>query len=634
MIPNHLRRFWPALLLVPLLSAAPLRAAMPAAENLLPADTLFVLTVPDFAALRTASAKSPKWLLWNDPAMKPFHDKFLAKWNEQFIGPLERDLGVSLGQFTGLPQGQCTFALTLNGWDGQDNNQTPGLLFLMDTKDQSPVLKTNLDLLLKKWAAAGKTIRTETIHGLTFSVAPLSSNDIPTTLAGLVPPRPSLQVLGATPPPESASEIVFAQYQSLFIAGSSVKAVEPVVSRLTGGRVPCLADNAFFAADQAGLFRNSPLFYSWFNAHGLFGVLARVPAAQPNPNAPSLFPPISYGAILNAAGFMGLKSVSLSYQELPAGSLMTVKLSVPEADRQGLFKMLATKPKDAEAPDFVPADAVKFWRWRLDSQNFWAELQKSVGEAYPTAVVELNAAMDMANSLAKQKDPNFDIRKNLIANLGDDWMSYSKAPASGASLADLTRDRSVFLFAASNPDQTLLAFKTIAGLSATQEGAPAPREFRGHTIHTLVWRPETTPTGAVVPNNLYCTTEGDYVAVSSDVSVLEEYLRNAANPPRPLAETAGLADALERIGGPGNGLFGYEDQRGSMRAFFTGLKKSAARDQAVSFLPKAFTGWFDYSLLPGYEPVSKYFYFSIFTGTTEPDGLTFKSFAPRPPQLN
>jgi hypothetical protein len=101
-----------------------------------------------------------------------------------------------------------------------------------------------------------------------------------------------------------------------------------------------------------------------------------------------------------------------------------------------------------------------------------------------------------------------------------------------------------------------------------------------------------------------------------------------------LAETAGLADALERIGGPGNGLFGYEDQRGSMRAFFTGLKKSAARDQAVSFLPKAFTGWFDYSLLPGYEPVSKYFYFSIFTGTTEPDGLTFKSFAPRPPQLN
>ena len=633
MILKPLRRFWPALLLASLLPAAPLRAAIPAAENLLPADTLFVLTVPDFAALRTASAKSPKWLLWNDPALKPFHDKFLAKWNEQFIGPLEQDLGVSLAQFTGLPQGQCTFAVTLNGWNGQDDKQTPGLLFLMDTKDQSAVLKTNLDLLLKKWAAAGKSLRTETIHGLSFSVAPLSSNDIPTTLAGLVPSQPPMQVLGATPPPAEAHEIVFGQYQSLLIAGSSVKAVEPVVSRLTGGSVPCLTDNAFFTADRAALLRNSPLFYSWFNAHELFGVLARIPTAPPNPNAPSLLPAISPGAILNAAGLMGLKSVSLSYQELPAGSLMTVKLSVPEADRQGLFKMLATKPKDAEAPDFVPADAMKFWRWRLDSQSFWAELQKSLGEAYPAAVAELNAGIDMANGMIKQKDPNFDLRKNLIGNLGDDWMSYSKAPA-GTSLTDLTRERGIFLFAATNPDQTLLAFKTIAGISATQEGTPAPREFRGHTIYTLAWRPQTTPTGAVIQNNLYCTTEGGYVAVSTDVSVLEEYLRNAANPPRPLAETAGLADALQQIGGPGNGLFGYEDQRGAMRAVLSGLKKSAAGDPAVPFLPKAFTDWFDYSLLPDYEPVAKYFYFSIFTGTTEPDGLTFKSFAPRPPQLN
>jgi hypothetical protein len=633
MIQNCFRRLWPALLLASLLPAAPLRAAIPPAENLLPADTLFVLTVPDCAALRAASVKSPKWLLWNDPAMKPFHDKFMAKWNEQFISPLEQDLGLSLGQFTGLPQGQCTFAVTLNGWNGQDDKQAPGLLFLMDTKDQSPVLKTNLDLLLKKWAAAGKTIRTETIHGLPFSVVPLSSNDVPPTLAGLLLSQPAVQGLGAMPPPGEAHEIVFAQYQSLLIAGSSVKAVEPVVSRLTGGSVPCLADNAFFAADQAALFRKSPLFYSWFNAHGLFGVLARIPAAQPNPNAPSLFPSLSPGAMLNAAGFMGLKSVSVSYQELPAGSLMTVKLTVPAADRQGLFKMFATKPKDAEAPDFVPADAVKFWRWRLDSQNFWAELQKSLGEAYPAAVVELNGAIDMANSLAKQKDPNFDLRKNLLANLGDDWMSYDKAPT-GTSLADLSKDRGIFLFAATNPDQTLLAFKTIAGLSATQEGAPAPREFRGHTIHTLAWRTATVENGAVVPNNLYLTTEGGYVAVSSDVSVLEEYLRYAANPPRPLAETAGLADALQQIGGPGNGLFGYEDQRGSMRAVFSGLKKSAGADPAVPYLPQAVADWFDFSLLPDYTPVSKYFYFSIFTGTTEPDGITFKSFAPRPPQLN
>src|SRR5580704_19153857 len=86
--------------------AASLRAAIPPAENLLPPDTLFVVTAPDCAAFRTTLHQSPQWQLWNDPAMKPFHDKFMAKWNEQFVAPLERDLGVNPADFADLPQGQ------------------------------------------------------------------------------------------------------------------------------------------------------------------------------------------------------------------------------------------------------------------------------------------------------------------------------------------------------------------------------------------------------------------------------------------------------------------------------------------------------------------------------------------------
>ena len=62
-----------------LLAVSSLFAAIPPAENLLPADTLALATVPDFSVLRAASAQSPEWLLWNDPAMKPFHDDFIAK---------------------------------------------------------------------------------------------------------------------------------------------------------------------------------------------------------------------------------------------------------------------------------------------------------------------------------------------------------------------------------------------------------------------------------------------------------------------------------------------------------------------------------------------------------------------------
>src|SRR5450432_990967 len=134
--------------------ALPVHAAIPPAENLLPVDTLLLVTVPDFAALRLAGKQSPQWLCWNDPAMRSFHDKFMAKWNESFVAPLEHDLGLKLADFADLPQGQLTFAVTQNGWDGTDDKKMPGILLLLDAKDKSGQLKTNLATLQQKWTEA------------------------------------------------------------------------------------------------------------------------------------------------------------------------------------------------------------------------------------------------------------------------------------------------------------------------------------------------------------------------------------------------------------------------------------------------------------------------------------------------
>src|ERR1017187_4605578 len=118
-----------------------LRAAIPPAENLLPTDTIAFFAVPDCAAVRVAAKQSPGWLFWADPAMKPFHDKFVAKLNDQFIAPLERDLGVKVADFMDLPQGQLTLAVTVNGSNGHDDIPA-GVLLLLDAKGKSDSLKT------------------------------------------------------------------------------------------------------------------------------------------------------------------------------------------------------------------------------------------------------------------------------------------------------------------------------------------------------------------------------------------------------------------------------------------------------------------------------------------------------------
>lgn len=626
---------FPALLAGLLPLAAPLRAAIPPAENLLPADTLLVVTAPDFGKLRDAARQSPQGRLWNDPAMKPFHDRFMASWNEKFIAPLERELGIKFDDYTGLPQGQLTLAVTQNGWTGGDDPE-PGSLLLLDARDRSSVLKTNLAALRKKWADAGRPVRQETIRGILFSVVPLSSNDLPATLAGILPKRQPVQELGKVDKPPKPAEAVIGQFESLLIVGNSIKAVEPVVARLTGGAVPALADNPQFAADRLAQFRAAPLYYGWLNAKTLFDVLVHIPPPEPNPEAPSPIPPFPWSRVLGASGLTGLKSVSFSYRESREGSQVDVYLSAPEAARQGLLKIIAATPKDANPPPFVPADAVKFWRWRADGQQAWATLQKMASDVSPEWRNSLNSIINFANLAAQQKDPNFDIRKNLIGNLGDDWISYQKAPR-GSTLADLNSPPSLFLFGVVNPDQAALSIKNVMSSGSPQGNAVAPRQFLGRTIYTF-----TLPSRrSAAPGLLYCTTSSGYVALSSDVSMIEAFLRSADSKVRPLRETTGLAGAAQHVNSAGNGLFAYENQQETMRAFFSALKNSPPDKGAnpLGALPfaspgKMFGDWVDFSLLPDFDKVSKYFYFSVTGGSVTADGLSYKMFAPRPPQMN
>ena len=174
-----------------LTAATLLRAAIAPAENLLPGDTLAFFTVPDCAGFRAACKTSPQLMFWNDPSMKPFHDKLMAKVTEKFLAPLEKDLGLKVADFLALPQGQFTLAVTVNGSTGHDDIP-PGLVLLLDAKDKSSQLKTNLAALVKKWTDAGRALRTEKIHGLAFTVVPLTSNDF----SGILPKKTPVSEIG------------------------------------------------------------------------------------------------------------------------------------------------------------------------------------------------------------------------------------------------------------------------------------------------------------------------------------------------------------------------------------------------------------------------------------------------------
>ena len=273
-----------------------------------------------------------------------------------------------------------------------------------------------------------------------------------------------------------------------------------------------------------------------------------------------------------------------------------------------------------------------FSRIRLDGKQTWAELQKMVAELSPGGLASVNSVIDMANSFAQQKNPGFDLRNDLINNLGDDIITYQKEPA-GNSLAQISSPPTLILVAVNNPEPAIQAIKVVASMTSPQDASAEPRDFLGHKIYSIALRPQRTASGASAPQPpLNLSSSGGYLAFSSDPGILEEYLRGADGNVKPLRDLAGLADAAQHVG-MGGGLFGYQNQRETMRSSFKLLKDASAADSTMKMFPPAMREWMDFSLLPDYDGVAKYFYLSVFGGNTSGDGMTLKVFSPRPPQL-
>jgi hypothetical protein len=174
---------------------------------------------------------------------------------------------------------------------------------------------------------------------------------------------------------------------------------------------------------------------------------------------------------------------------------------------------------------------------------------------------------------------------------------------------------------------------------------PQERQFLGRKIYTITL-PSHGPAGAngatAAPVSLYCTASGGYVALTTDVSMIENYLRSDDGKTKPLSRTPGLVEAAQHVGGMGNGLFGYQNQRETARSLFAALKNDPAAGalalNPLSMWPSAsgmgLKDLMDFSLLPDYDQISKYFSFTVYGGSSTSEGLDLKIYTPRPPELN
>lgn len=631
--------------------ATGLASAAPAPEKLLPPDTILMLSAPSVPKFLEVQKRSPQLQLWSDPAMKPFVDKFVAKWREEFLQPLERELKVRFADYAGLAQGQFTVGVTLPGGFNTPD-QPPGLLVLLDTGGRAEQLKTNLASLRSKWTEAGRKMRTEKLRDYEFSVVSLSTNDLPATIRQFFPRPLEYHELGEEEMEEQEQEkpveVVIGQAGSFLVVGSSLTAAEQAVMRLGTGGAPSLSEQAAFASQQP-MFRDAP-FFAWLNTKAFFDALVKADSEKKeNPEAPNPLQSIKLDNVFNALGLMGLKSAAFCMRELDGGIQAEGFLSVPESARTGLFKILAGEAKETTPPPFVPADVASFQRIRIDGQKTWATLEKMMAEISPQSVNFLKFMLDTADMAAKQKDPDFNVRQNLIGNLGDDLIIVEKAPATETKRVE--SGPVLFLLGSPRAEQLAGAMRSVLVFLTAQAGSPGEREFLGRKLYSVPLPSTSFATGGASapedakPKTLHYAASGAYVAFSADAGMLEDYLRSADAPAKPLRATPGLAEATQHVAGSGTSYFAYQNQAQTVRALFEALRAnpSEATNSAslamLSGLPglakpeRNIQEWMDFSLLPSFDRVAKYFHYAVTGVSANATGISYKVFAPQPPGL-
>jgi hypothetical protein len=189
------------------------------------------------------------------------------------------------------------------------------------------------------------------------------------------------------------------------------------------------------------------------------------------------------------------------------------------------------------------------------------------------------------------------------------------------------------------------ALKNLASLLGGGASSPKEREFLGRKVYSFPLPAMPNPDGsASAPRNLSYAASAGYLAMSTDDAMLENFLRSSESTGKSLRETAGLADAAQKIGGMSTGLFGYENAAETMRVTIETLKNdSNTLEKMLEMMQlgpkfggkdgKGLKEWLDFSLLPPFDQIAKYFYFTVYSGSANADGLSYKIFSPTPPQL-
>jgi hypothetical protein len=577
--------------------------ALPETAKLIPPETVLLVEIPDFNSLQKQFEKTSFYKFYEDPAMAPFVEDFRTKWREK-VRAVGDKLGEAIVSVGALPEGRAVLALVLNE-QAKDANDPPFLL-ITQWGGKTAKVKEAIDKMAEEAVNEGLHRKTEHYRDV----------DIVTIIS------------------DGSKQVSYSFIDDSLIASANLDVLKFVIAHLKGAESPALAEDSDFSSCVKATGPHHDL-DCYVNIKQIIKTAAADDEHEKKKTA------ITNLGFDNVASFGFSVGLGRQTGEPLAGKAL-VKIN---GSKRGVCKMLDAEAAVLKTPKFIPASACAMMVLNVDIKKAYEELGNIVRSFSPGTGAAMYVPLIPPSP---EGEPGLELKRDIIDYMGSQIIIAQ-------SIKKITDGNSP-------PPETITAIavnnrqaieKSLATLHSKvlAPGKPeAKRELLGYSIYVLgpggfpFFMPGLTPMQAPLgqsgaqPPSLAFTVTGNYLIFGPEAAV-ERAIRALSS-----SETTTLDSAewftLVKSAMPSNvGLVSLQDNAAASKPAWEAMRKiskdtvspdgefsmSVGMSSSLGLLfSQTGSNLFNFSLLPEFDKVRKYFGVSTSYGVSRPDGFYFE----------
>jgi hypothetical protein len=547
------------------------------AERRLPPGTSVFLSVPDAAEAHERLMRSSFGQLLQDDALEPFREE-IAQWWEKASEEAEQELGIPPSDLLPLLHGELAFAVT------QPPGKDLGAVFFLDFGEHRDTLET----LLEK---AQENLEDKAER----SVESIQDTDV------------TVYVFDESEEGEGTGSLAyFIRDQSFvmaFVGGKSgAGLLEEILLRWDGDHEQTFADEDTYerlmlkCQPDGG---ESPQIRWYFSPVDLFKAVADSPQAQASraPVQPRMLLP--FLSMLGLDGFQAVGgTATLMTEEFDSVSRTFLAVDQPLSGVLKIFEFPATSQ---QPPRWVPAEAAGYSTVNWDVEGAFDAVEALVDQFQPPGTFH-----QLIDQLAQQ-GPQIHVKDDLIDSLTGRIQTLGEL-RDDVDLAKAAAQPLVIALELSNESKMSEVLKKV---DAAMEDKLETRDFRGVTIYEM----EIPNFQGGPPQSMGVAVARGQLFFATDVQLLEQYLRDDQDA-QPLANSSDYRRVASHFPSR-TSILSFQRPAAQLKPYYETFRNGEL-DAVITEI--------DFSKLPEFEQIAKYFNLTGSYAVPDDDGALFVNF--------